>query len=1120
VRCWDCNLENPTTVKFCRNCGTLLRNLCESCAFESPPQFAFCGRCGSALGRPQAETTPEVTGATVPTLPPITGPNTSANIWGPQGERKTITVMFVDIQGSTELMSDLDPEEARAILDPVLHLMIKTVHRYAGYVAQSTGDGIFALFGAPLAHEDHPQRALYAALRMQDEIRQYGDRMRSLQQTSLRARIGVNTGEVVLRTIETGGHAEYTAVGYVTNLAARMQGIAPADGIIITEDTQRLVEGYFTLRALGPTKVKGVSEAINVFEVTGLGPLRTHFQLSRRRGLTKFVGRESEIAELKQALEQVSAGHGRVFAVVAEAGVGKSRLFYELESDLPAKTKLLRAGAASLGRTAAWSPVLDLLWCYFDIQDSDDAATRRRKVREVVSALDPALTDSIPYLLGLLVIQEHPEPLAQMDAQIKRSRTLLCIKDILVRESLKQSTVIIVEDLQWLDEETQALLDLLVDSICNVRAMLLVNYRPEYRHRWANKYYYSQLRLNPLKREGARAMLSALLGNDVQLASLKRTIIERTEGNPFFIEEVTQVLSERNAPSLNPASDLSRSLGSMRLPATVQGILAGRIDRLSAEQKELLQMLSVMGRQSSLSLIREVVPLSGDNLDRLLADLQSGEFIYEWPSFGDSDFVFKHALTHEVAYNSVLTRDRARLHERVGAAIESLYPEQIDKHLRALAHHYSRSAASNKAVEYLRRAGEQAKNSLAYSEAVDYLAKALELLGQLPSDSRRSNQELLVQIALGACISAVRGFASPVLETIYNRSRELCIALGDELRLVHVLHGLWTFYHFRLMLGRAFKVAEDILNISQSLPKARLHQSAYLLKGITLFFQGELLSAREHLERSLSFFDPKITSHSAVEARAGSIGFLSLILWNLGFHDQAFSQIVDGLAMARNTGQPLALINMLACAAFLHACAGYGQVALDYAEEYALRAERYGLAHHSARAIHYRGMSLLALGQNERSVEEMRRGIATLSSTGAAVSASMRLFLAEGLKRTGKTAEALAIVTEALASCEISGEKLVECPLHTLKGQLLLILDSRDAKAAEGSFRKALEIARRQEAKLHELSATVGLARLFVQNGRINEGRETMTGIYSRLTEGFDSPAVREAKALLDELSR
>jgi class 3 adenylate cyclase/ribosomal protein L40E len=576
--CAKCSYDNPADALFCMKCGSKVENRCSSCNAVNPADANFCRKCGGALEAGAEASSPSP--AVVAKTPRIAVTYERQTTEGLEGERKTVTALFADIKGSTELERDLDPEEARAIVDPVLHLMMAAVHRYDGYVAQSTGDGIFALFGAPVAHEDHPQRALHAALAMQEELRRYAERLRAEGKIPLEARVGVNTGEVVVRTIETGGHTEYTPVGHVTNLAARMQTVAPVGGIAISEDTRRLVEGYFELRALGPTVVKGVADPINVYEVLGAGTLRGHFELAARRGLTTFIGRERELGELRRALELAMSGHGQIVAVVAEAGTGKSRLFYEFKATLPAECKLLEAYSVSHGKASAWLPVLELLHTHFEIEGVDDPPTRRGKLSDRLATLDPGLGETLPYLFGLLGIQESPDPLAQMDPQIRRRRMLEALKRIMLRESLEHPLVVIFEDLHWIDSETQALLDLLAESIANSRLLLLVNYRPEYRLEWANKSYYSQLRLGALGDESAGAMLAALLGDAVELKPLKRLIVERTEGNPFFIEEIVQALFDDGALVRNGTVKVTRSLSQIRLPRTVQGILAARIDRL------------------------------------------------------------------------------------------------------------------------------------------------------------------------------------------------------------------------------------------------------------------------------------------------------------------------------------------------------------------------------------------------------------------------------------------------------------------------------------------------------------------------------------------------------------
>jgi len=429
------------------------------------------------------------------------------------GERKTVTALFADIKGSMELMEDLDPEEARAIVDPALKLMIAAVHRYDGYIVQSTGDGIFALFGAPVAHEDHPQRALYAGLRIQEELRRYSARLREGGNLAVEARVGMNTGEVVVRSIRTGEtHAEYTPIGHSTSLAARMQALAPTGSIAATAQVRKLCEGYFVFKDLGPTRVKGVAEPVSVYEVTGLGPLRTRLQVSARRGLTKFVGRQAELDQMSRALDLARQGHGQIVAAIGEPGVGKSRLFFEFKAVAQSGCLVLEAYSVSHGKASAYLPVIDQLKSYFGITPEDDDRKRREKINGKIITLDRALEDTLPFLFGLLGIIVGDDPLAELDPQLKRRRTLEAIKRILMRESLNQPLIVEFEDLHWIDSETQALLNLLVDGLATARILLLVNYRPEYHHQWGNKTYYTQLRLDPLGKDSSQEMLNALLG--------------------------------------------------------------------------------------------------------------------------------------------------------------------------------------------------------------------------------------------------------------------------------------------------------------------------------------------------------------------------------------------------------------------------------------------------------------------------------------------------------------------------------------------------------------------------------------------------------------------------------
>src|SRR5215469_8628864 len=690
--CAKCKTENPDGLKFCNECGTPFKTPCASCGFENASAAKFCGQCGAAFVAPAAAASGKKSDQTQIRL---TDAPASENL---DGERKTVTTLFADIKGSMDLMEDLDPEDARAIVDPALKLMMEAVQRYGGYVAQPTGDG---LFGAPVAHEDHPQRSLLAALRMQEELKRYTDRMRAEGRVRIQARVGVNTGEVVVRSITTGeGRTEYAPVGHSTGIAARMQALAPVGSIATTEQVMKLCEGYFVFKSLGPTKVKGVSEPVTVYEVTGLGPLRSRLQRAAAHGYTRFVGRDREMEVLRRAAEQAKSGHGQIVGVVAEAGVGKSRLLVEFKATSQNGWLVLEGLSFSDGKATAYLPLFDLLYGYFEITPEDDARRRRQKLLGKLLDLDRSLEDALPYLFALLGVVEGDDPLAQMDAQVKKRRTLDAIKRILLRESLNRPLIVIFEDLHWIDEQTQGFLNVLADSLGNAKILLLVNYRPEYSHQWGSKTYYTQLRLDPLGTESADEMLSVLLGDSPHLASVKKLIIERTEGNPFFMEEMYQSMLEDGVIARNGAVKLVKPLLAARIPTTVQGVLAARIDRLPADAKQLLQTLSVIGREFPLSLIRAVFARSDDELNKLLSDLQLGEFIYEQPALGDTAFIFKHALTQEVTYNSVLVERRKLMHERIGAAMETLYADRIEDHIVNLARHYARSANPAKAVEY------------------------------------------------------------------------------------------------------------------------------------------------------------------------------------------------------------------------------------------------------------------------------------------------------------------------------------------------------------------------------------------------------------------------------------
>ena len=855
MRCSKCGSDNREGRKFCTNCGTPLIATCPNCSAAIQPDEKFCGECGAAIDATASGTRSSGQPSSLQLSDAIAATEVI------DGERKTVTALFADIKGSMELMEDLDPEEARAIIDPALKLMMEAVHRYGGFVVQSTGDGIFALFGAPIAHEDHPQRALYSALRMHEAMRHYGERLRADKGLNLQLRIGVNNGEVVVRNIQTGTeHTEYSPIGHSTSLAARLQTLATPGSTVISGTMQGLVEGYFQLKELGPTRIKGVSEPVELFEVTGLGPLRTRLQRAAGRGLTRFVGRQREMEALKHAAEQAQMGHGQIVAAMADPGVGKSRLLYEFKATSQSGWMVLEAFSVSHGKASAYLPVLELLSQYFEISHDDDDRKRRERILGKVLSLDRQLEDTLPYLYSLLAIAETVDSLAQMDPQIRRRRTLDAIKRILLRESINQPLMAIFEDLHWIDSETQALLNLLVDTIGNARILLLVNYRPEYRHEWGRRTHYTQLRLDPLGKESAEEMLSVLLGDDKDLIPLKHIIIERTQGTPFFIEEMVQALFEQGVLHRNGIAKLARPVNAVKVPGTVQAVLASRIDRLPAAEKELLQTLAVLGREFSVNLVQPLTGKSNEELERMLIQLQLGEFINEQPALGDVEYSFKHALTQEVAYNSILAERRRVLHERAGRAIEELYPYQLEDHYTELARHYLRGDDAPKAVQYARLAAEQQVNRGSYVEATNLIEAALKLVDRLPDENQRLRAELSLRSIESSVALVLYGGPSPQRQQIIKRMCELGERSGGLDLVLRGRVSLCSVYFLRGESVRGLELAGQCFKLAESIRDAGLLADLYFTAGGLAFSSGKLKQAVSYQEAAAVHGGP--TSHS------------------------------------------------------------------------------------------------------------------------------------------------------------------------------------------------------------------------------------------------------------------
>ena len=896
MKCPRCQAENDAGVRFCEDCGARLEAACPSCGTPVTPGKKFCRSCGAALTTGSAGRFANPESFTPKHLAEKILTSKAAL----EGERKQVTVLFADLKGSMELLADRDPEEARKLLDPVLEHMMEAVHRYEGTVNQVMGDGIMALFGAPLAHEDHAVRACYAALRMQESVRRYAEGARREHGVMVRIRVGLNSGEVVVRAIGSDLHMDYTAVGQTTHLAARMEQLAEPGSILLSPTTMELAEGYVEVKPVGRLPVKGLPAPVEVYELVGACAVRSRLHAAAARGLTRFVGRDSEVDQLRQGLERAQAGHGQVVAVVGEPGVGKSRLYWEFTHSHRAHGWLiLESGSVSYGKATAYLPVIDLLKAYFHIEGRDDTRTIREKVTGKVLSLDRALEPSLSALLSLLEVPVEDEAWGRLDPPQRRQRTLDAVKRLLLRESQVQPLMLLVEDLHWIDAGTQALLDSLVESLPTARLLLLANYRPEYQHRWGSKTYYRQLRIDPLPAESADELLDALLGADASLGPLKQLLVERTEANPLFLEESVRALVETAAlAGERGAYRLTRPVEHLKMPATVQAILASRIDRLAPDAKRLLQAAAVVGKDVPMPLLLAIADAPEHEVRADLTRLQAAEFLYETRLFPDLEYTFKHALTHEVAYEGLLHDRQRALHARITEAIERLATERVAEQAERLAHHALRGELWEKAVAYLRQAGLRAMARAANRDAIAHLEQGLGALRHLTET--RETTELTIDIRLD-----LRNALMPLGDRAragehLHEAEVLARTLGDQHRLARIA----TFMVIQCQASgdydEAVRFGEEALSIAHTLRDRSIEVVATSFVGRTHIAKGEFSDAATLLERNVALEgDLRYERFGAPAIQSALSGaWLADVLSEFGRFDEAIGHAAAAVQIA------------------------------------------------------------------------------------------------------------------------------------------------------------------------------------------------------------------------------
>jgi TOMM system kinase/cyclase fusion protein len=1046
----------------------------------------------------------------------------------PEAERRQLTVLFCDLVDSTVLASQLDPEEWREVVRAYQETCAKVIARYEGHIAQYLGDGLLVYFGYPWAHEDDAQRAVRAGLGMVEAVGQLSTRLTRERGVQLAVRLGCHTGLVVVGDVGGAGRQEQLALGETPNLAARLQGLAAPNTLVISAATYQLLGGFFACQSQGIHLLKGFAQPLEVYQVLYESTARSRLEAAGHTGLTPLVGREAEVGLLQERWTQVKDGLGQVVLLSGEAGIGKSRLVQGLTEQVASEPQawLTPCQCSPYYQNTALYPLIDLLErvaLRFEREESLDQ--KLRKLEGFVVQYGLPLAETVPLFAALLSLPLGADyaPLTLSPEQQKQ-KTLHAFLTTLLRIAAQQPVLFVMEDLHWADPSTLEFLTLLVDQGPTARILALFTCRPDFSPPWAGRSHLTQVTLTRLPRRQAAELTGRVAQGKTLPGEVVEQVVAKTDGVPLFVEELTKMVLESGLlQEREERYELTGPLPPLAIPATLHDSLMARLDRL-ATVKSLAQLGATLGREFSYALLQAVSPWDEATLQRGLHQLVEAEFLYQRGLPPQATYVFKHALIQDAAYQSLLKSTRQRHHQHIAQVLEARFPELCDTQPEWLAYHSTEAGLHEQAVRYWQRAGQRAIERSANLEAIEHLTKGLQLLTTLSDTPERLQQEMRIQMALGQAWMAAKGQGVPEVERAYSRARELCRQVGETPEIVPVLLGLWRFYVVRAEYQTARELAEQGLSLAQGVHEPALLLAAHYALGATVYLLGELTSARAHLEQALARYDRQ--QHHQLAFRYGmdlGVWCLSYVAWHfwlLGYPEQALTRSREAITLAQELAHPHSLASALDYASFVHCYRREGHATQELAEAGMALAREHGFPQFVALGMIMRGWALAMQGQGEEGVAQLHQGLAAFRAAGAEISRSRDLgLLAEASGEVGQTEAGLSVLAEAFAVVDSTGERYWEAELYRLKGELLLARSGEQHAEAETCFQQALDVSHRQEAKSLELRAATSLARLWQRQGKRADARELLAPVYHWFTEGFDTADLQEARALLGELA-
>jgi predicted ATPase/class 3 adenylate cyclase len=1123
MECPECQTENPDTQKFCGECGVKLERTCPGCGAKSPPQYKFCGECGNDLSLPSEPTTKELSfdeklDKIQKYLPKGVTEKILAQRDKIEGERRQVTVMFCDMEGYSQLSERLGPEQAYSVIDQVYEILIHKVHDYGGTINEMTGDGIMALFGAPIALEDAPQRAIRSALAIHREMSRFSDKMKEKKEgiPPLKMRVGIHTGPVVVGTLGNDLRVEFKAVGETVNLASRMEGLAEPGATYVTKDTFKLTEGFFRFEALGEKEIKGKKEPVSVYRAIAASTRRTRFDISAERGLTPFVGRERELELLLDGFKRAKGGRGQAFSIVSEAGLGKSRLLYEFRKALTGEDVMFLEGRClSYSRGVAYHPVIDILKGNFDIGEPDLDSEIREKVIRGLKILGADEATTLPYLLELLSVKESGIDKIPMSPEAKKDRIMEAVKRITLKGSEIRPLILAYEDLHWMDKSSEDVLKYVSESIPGARVLMIFTYRPEFVHTWGGKSFHSQITLNRLSNSESLIMISHLLGTEAIDSNLEELILEKTEGVPFFVEEFVKSLRDLKIIDIKDGKySLTKDIQDLTIPSTIQDVIMARVDSLPDAAKRVLQIGSVIEREFSYELIKQVAGLPEHELLSQLSVLKDSELLYERGIYPQSAYIFKHALTQEVVYDSILTNRKKGYHGEIARAMEDLYKENIDEKYELLSEHYIRSENYEKGAEYSRFVRKKALKTGSVIDGIAYATKTVECLERLYQSDSILKELAKARTSLGFHYTQLN-YHVEAKEAI-NPIMDLVLKGDDKRMQSQVLTIMGTYsYMVEEDFPKAIEYLEDALKLAEEVKDAASLILAEFWLGLGLAFYCEF-------EKSLGYFkktrEKSLAANSLWGASVAESNISCFTYFFQGKLNDAFQHSLEAIRLAEESDD----IYPRTIAYSIHAMSCYGKGLLEEAKQNFLKgidfAERLSYFIWLGANNLFLGEIYCEMGEYGASADCYDKAISFLERSKAFRSwiCWSQIALAKAKVMSNQKNIKIAPLYNYVSQNRL---KAFEGLLRRYVGEVLLHVDNQRLSDVEGWVKKAIELDEKNGI-LFSLGADHALyAELFKRKGDISNAEESLVRAIRILKECGADGWVKKYEEKLASLS-